>query len=624
MCGIAGVVDSERPVERDLVERMCAALEHRGPDSRGIHLEDGVGLGAQRLAIIDVPGGSQPVYNETGDVAVVFNGEIYNHHELRAELVRRGHRLVSSADTEVIAHLYEDHGPRLVERLRGMFAFAIWDARERRLVCARDRVGKKPLFYARRGGRFSFASELGALLQDETIPRDLDPEAIDAYLALQYVPHPLCALRGVRKLPPACTLVVEPGGSERVERYWELRYLPKRDAPPAELEQELRAKLDDAVRVRLESDVPLGALLSGGIDSSAVVASMAAASHGAVRTFSVGFDDPAYDESRFARLVSERFGTEHHELRLRPDALAIMPRLARHYGEPFGDSSALATFHLAELVAGEVTVALTGDGGDESFAGYDRYEPSARLERIVRTPAVLARPAGALLGMLGDGAGSRSARSRLARLGRLLALDEAGLYAQSVLIFDAAARRRLLAPGFGSHDAAERMLLGAWRSLAARDRTDHMMGVDVATYLPGDLLPKVDIATMAHSLEARSPLLDHELLELAASLPAGLKRNKGILRSALRGTLPAEVLDRPKMGFAVPLERWFREDLAGSAGELLLDRDARSLEFLDREAVAALIREHESRVADHSMRIWVLMMLETWQREVLSAAPAAV
>jgi asparagine synthase (glutamine-hydrolysing) len=624
MCGIAGVIDSERPVERELVERMCAALEHRGPDSRGIHLEDGAALGAQRLAIIDVPGGSQPAYNETGDVAVVFNGEIYNHRELREELVRGGHRFASSADTEVLPHLYEEHGPRLVERLRGMFAFAIWDARERRLVCARDRVGKKPLFYARRGGRFSFASELGALLQDDTIPRELDPEAIDAYLALQYVPHPLCALRGVRKLPPACTLVVEAGGGERVERYWELRYLPKRDGTPAELEEELRAKLDDAVRVRLESEVPLGALLSGGIDSSAVVASMAAASRGPVRTFSVGFDDPAYDESRFARLVSVRFGTEHHELRLRPDALAIMPRLARQHGEPFGDSSALATFHLAELVAGEVTVALTGDGGDESFAGYDRYEPSARLRRIASVPPALARAAGALLGRLGAGPGSRSARSRLARLGRLLALDEAGLYAQSVLIFDAAARRSLLAPGFGSHDAAERMLLDAWRSLTAADRTDRMMGVDVATYLPGDLLPKVDIATMAHSLEARSPLLDHELMELAASLPAELKRNKGILRSALRGTLPDEVLDRPKMGFAVPLQRWFREDLAGSAGELLLDRDARSLGFLNRHAVEALIREHESGVADHSMRIWVLMMLETWQREVLSAAPAAV
>jgi asparagine synthase (glutamine-hydrolysing) len=624
MCGIAGVLDSERPVERELIERMCAALEHRGPDSRGIHLEDGVGLGAQRLAIIDVPGGSQPVHNESGDVTVVFNGEIYNHRELREELVRKGHRLVSSADTEVLPHLYEEHGPRLVERLRGMFAFAIWDARERRLVCARDRVGKKPLFYARRGGRFGFASELGALLQDETIERELDPEAIDAYLALQYVPHPLCALRGVRKLPPACTLVVEPGGSERVERYWELRYLPKRNTARADLEEELRAKLDEAVRIRLESEVPLGALLSGGIDSSAVVASMAAASHGAVRTFSVGFDDPAYDESRFARLVSERFGTEHHELRLRPDALAIMPRLARHYGEPFGDSSALATFHLAELVAGEVTVALTGDGGDESFAGYERYEPSARLERIASVPAALARPAAALLGRLGDGPGSRSARSRLARLGRLLALDDAGLYAQSVLIFDAAARRSLLVPGFGGHDAAERMLLDAWHSLVAGERADRMMGVDVATYLPGDLLAKVDIATMAHSLEARSPLLDHELMELAASLPTGLKRDKAILRSALRGTLPDEVLDRPKMGFAVPLERWFREDLAGSAAELLLDRDARSLEFLNRGAVETLIREHEAGAADHSMRIWVLMMLETWQRELLSAAPAAV
>ena len=397
------MIDTSAVVDAGLIHRMCAAMQHRGPDGRGVHLEPGVGLGVQRLAIIDRDHGDQPIENETGDVVVVFNGEIYNHRELRRDLIRRGHRFRSAVDTEVLVHLYEDHGSALVQRLQGMFAFALWDRRRRRLLCARDRFGKKPLFWARRGGRFMFASELYALLQDETIQREVEPRAIDAYLALQYVPPSVCAVRGVHKLPPAATLVLEEGGSERIDRYWALRYGPKRiGASRPELEAELRELLDDATRLRMQGDVPVGALLSGGLDSSAVVSAMAATGV-TVKTFSVGFDDAAHDESRFARLVAQRMRTDHHELRLRPQVAATMPKLARHFGEPFGDSSALAVFEICQLVSREVTVLLGGDGGDEAFAGYERYVPPARAQLAARVPRAMGIALERLLRPLGDG-----------------------------------------------------------------------------------------------------------------------------------------------------------------------------------------------------------------------------
>jgi asparagine synthase (glutamine-hydrolysing) len=625
MCGIAGVLDSSGPVDASVIQSMCAAMEHRGPDFRGIHLEDGLGLGAQRLAIIDIAHGDQPIRNETGDVVAVFNGEIYNHHQLRKQLIARGHRFRSAVDSEVLVHLYEDEGPDLVRRLRGMFAFAIWDRRHRRLTCARDRVGKKPLFWARRGGRFTFASSLVALLQDETIERLIEPQAIEAYLALQYVPDPLCAVRGVQKLPPACTLVLEPNGSERIERYWQLRYLPKRTGRSAdELGQALRSLFDEATRLRLQSDVPLGALLSGGIDSGAVVASMAANSGMTIKTFSVGFDDEGFDETPFARLIAERFATDHHELRLRPDVVATMPRLARHYGEPFGDPSALATFQVSELVSREVTVVLTGDGGDESFAGYERYVPTPRALQAELIPRPIGKAAGGLLRPVGQGGSTMSVRRRLRRQARRASLSTGELYVDSVVIFDAESRRALLDPGFAvSRDGRppERMLTEIWDSLDANHRTDRMMGVDIATYLPGDLLVKLDVATMAHSVEARSPFLDHELMEFAAALPPELKldgsRRKAILKQALRGALPDEILDRRKMGFAVPVGRWLRTELSDKAAELLLDAGASTAAYLDRGEVEKLIREHQLQLVDHSMRIWVLMMLESWHREVL-------
>ncbi len=628
MCGIAGVVDAGRPIHRELIEAMCEAMTHRGPDSRGVHVEDGAGLGAQRLAIIDVEGGSQPMTDESGDVVVVFNGEIYNHPELRRDLQARGHRFKSAADTEVIAHLYEEHGPDLVSRLEGMFAFAVWDRPRRRLVCARDRAGEKPLFWALRDRRFTFASELRALLHDDTIPRRANARAIDAYLCLGYVPDPLCAVSEVHKLAPASTLVLE-SGTVRIDRYWSLGYRPKRvSGDRRALEEELRLRLDEATRSRMRSDVPLGALLSGGLDSSAVVAAMAAHSSRPVRTFSIGFDDSEHDESSFARLVAERLGTDHHELRVRPDAAAILPRMARHHGEPFGDSSAIPSFHLAELASRHVKVVLTGDGGDESFAGYDRYVPTSRLAQIARLPRALRAPVAPVLRLAGEGRTSRSPRSRLSRLGRLLAMDRAGLYANAMTVFGAAERDALLAPGFlpsPPGPPAEERIAGPWRAVDSDCEVERMLGADVATYLPGDLLVKMDIATMAHSVEARAPFLDHRLMEFAAGLPAGVKLGprggKEILRSALRDVLPGEILERPKMGFAAPLGRWLREELVDLPGEVLLDPGARTAGYVRRSAVERLLGEHADGVTDHSARLWSLLALETWHREVLDPPP---
>jgi asparagine synthase (glutamine-hydrolysing) len=604
-------------------------MEHRGPDARGVHLDEGAALGAQRLAIIDRAGGDQPIYNETRDVAVVFNGEIYNHDDLRHELIRRGHRFRSAADTEVLVHLYEDHGPSLVEQLRGMFAFAIWDKADRRLVCGRDRVGEKPLFWARRGTRFVFASELYALLQSEEIERRLEPQAIQAYLALGYVPEPLCAVARVHKLPPACTLVLEHGARERVERYWQLAYIPKHSESSAkDDEARLRSMLDEATRLRLQSEVPLGVMLSGGVDSSAVVALAAQRAAAPIKTFSVGFDDHEHDETAFARRISKHFATDHHELRLHADVAPLMPKMARHYGEPFADSSAVPTFQISEAVSREVTVVLTGDGGDENFAGYGRYVFSKRLAQAERFPPLIGALSARSLRMLGNGRSTRSWRRRLRHFAQLASLDVAGLYAQSLVIFDADARCELVRDGLlNEHagQASEQMLTQAWDSVRADHPTDHMMGVDIATYLPGDLLVKMDIATMAHSIEARSPFLDHELMEFAAALPVeqkldGLHR-KRILKAALRGLLPDEILDRGKMGFGIPAARWLRNELAELPAELLLDPGSSTRDYVNRGAVERLIREHQEEVVDHSGRIWSLMMLEMWHREILESRP---
>jgi len=631
MCGIVGQARQDRATpDQSVLERMCDALEHRGPDSRGIHIEPGAGLGIQRLRIIDLTSGDQPIFNEDGTVAVVFNGEIYNFRELREELSGRGHRFSTRSDTEVIAHLYEELGPACVERLHGMFGLAIWDRRRRRLVLARDRLGKKPLFYALRGGVLSFASELGALLQDPTIPRELGLEGLDAYLAFRYVPSPLTAFRAVRKLPPAHTMIFE-DGTPRIARYWQLDFSAKRhfDSEEDALD-ELRIQLRRAVRRRMVADVPLGAFLSGGLDSGAIVAAMAEASREPVKTFTIGFSSTGLDERALARLVAERFATEHHELVVEPNAVDILPRIVRHHGEPFADATSVPTFYLAEMAREHVTVALNGDGGDEGFAGYRRYVAGLFGARLERVPGFTREAVAALVKRLPPSGRVDSWRNRARRLGGTLPLDAAGRHLAYMTDLQGLHRDGLYTEEFRAALGCSRVeprFRELWAATSANNVLDRMLEVDTLSYLPDDLLAKVDIATMACSLEGRSPLLDHELVEFAASLPPELKldgrQKKVALRRAMKGWLPDEILTAPKRGFQPPIADWFRGELRGYARELLLDRRSLDRGYFRPEALAALLDEHAAGVADHAQGIWTLLVLELWHREFIDHAPTA-
>lgn len=594
MCGVAGILRSGAPVPRGAVDRMCAAMEHRGPDSRGRFDEDGTSLGVQRLAVIDVEGGDQPIANEDGTVVVVCNGEIYNFGELREELSRRGHRFSTRSDTEVIVHLYEELGERCVERLRGMFAFAVWDMSERRLVLARDRVGKKPLFYAHDERGIAFASELRGLMASGEVPREVDYGAIDTYLHFQVVPGPRSAFSGVRKLPPAHTLSWDADGIS-LQRYWRLSYEDRfGDAPEEEVCEAIREAVLESTRARLVSDVPVGALLSGGVDSSAVVAAMARLGSEPVKTFSIGFDVGSFDETGSARAVAALYGAEHHQAIVDAGALDDLPRLALHYGEPFADSSALATFALAKLASSQVTVALNGDGGDESFAGYTRYRRFASPQELETE------------------------------------LQPFEYYAQrrATSYFGHDERQALYDPGFRELAAEPGLdrFEAPYEASDAGTVVERLLDVDVQTYLPDDLLVKMDIATMAHSLEARSPLLDPAVMELAASLPLGIKLDGGetkrIFKTAMADWLPPEILHREKMGFRIPISDWLRTDRRELAGDVLLDPGALGRGMFREDAVRSLISDHLDGAADNGYRIWTLLMLELWFRAFVDGEPA--
>ena len=624
MCGIVGQHRPPgRPVDPELIARMCAGLEHRGPDSRGIHHEARVGLGIQRLRVIDLNTGDQPIYNEDRSVVVVLNGEIYNYRELRRELQARGHRFATQGDTEAIVHAYEEYGVDCVRHLHGMFAFALWDACRAQLLLARDRVGKKPLVYSFDDGTLTFASEMGALLQDDEIRREVDHVALDRYLAYGYVPAPLTALRHVRKLPPAHTLVLR-DGQISVRRYWSLDYGTKLDAPVEEIAERIREGLLEATRKRLVADVPLGAFLSGGIDSSAVVAAMARVSPEPVRTFSIGFDHEGFDELPYARAIAKRFGTVHEEFRVTADAVEIVPKIVRHYGEPFADSSAVPSFYLAELTRRHVTVALNGDGGDESFAGYTRYVANAVAGRLDRLPAGLRRGLSAIGARLPQHGDVASRVNKARRLAGSLGLDEIDRYRRYASWFDDADRLALYAPEFAAslgQASARDVIAGPWASASGASVVDRMLEVDVATYLPNDLIAKIDIATMAYALEARSPFLDHDMMQLAASIPAELKvrggEKKWILREALREWLPADILDRPKQGFSVPLSSWLRTDLRSWASEILLDPRSLDRGYFNPTAVRGLLDRHAAGTDADAKRVWALVMAELWHREFL-------
>ena len=604
MCGICGLLAPSGTADPSLVSRMNAALVHRGPDEGSVDAFGRCILGHRRLRVVDLETGSQPVTNEAGDVVAVFNGELYDFHALRAEL--SGHHVRGTGDTPVIPHLYEEHGLGFVERLSGMFAVALWDAARERLVLARDRVGKKPLVWTQLpDGSLAFASEVKALLRLPALRVEPDPAQLDAYLALQYVPGGT-GLRGIEKLPPGHILVAE-GGSVRVEPYAELSELePRGDGEWLDL---VRERVTAAVERRLVADVPLGALLSGGIDSTVVVAAMARASSQPVRTFTVGFGDPRYDERPYARAVAERFATEHTELVLEPDVEATLQRLAEAYDEPHGDEAALPLFLICEAARREVTVALTGDGGDESFAGYERYAAWRLAERL---PTVGASTAASLLRRASNE--PRSTATRAARFLETVAAPPTERYGRLMEVFPAALRAELWEPEFVAEARTAAELLGQ----ADRPGIAGLQRLDIRTYLPGDLLLKADIASMAHSLELRSPLLDWEVLELGVSLPERLqvsgRRGKAALRQAFAAEIPSKIATRGKTGFGVPISSWFRNELRPLAADLLLGAEARRRGQLRPAAVKRLLDEHVSGRVDHGHRLWCLVMLELWQR----------
>ena len=635
MCGIAGKVCFDRTAAVDpcLIERMTDAIRHRGPDDGGVWVDGPVGLGNRRLSIIDLSArGHQPMSNEDGTVWIAFNGEIYNFAELRAELAGQGHTFRSNTDTEPIVHLYERDGVECVARLRGMFAFAIWDGRRRRLFLARDRLGKKPLFYYCGRDALVFGSEPKAILQDPDVPREADPAAIRQYLTYGYVPSPQSAFAGFRKLPPAHYLVLDNGRAD-VRRYWTLHYQPKRTTSEEALGEELLALLEESVRLRLISDVPLGALLSGGVDSSAVVALMRRVSAARVKTFSIGFDRPEYDELRYARTVAAHLETDHHELVVRPDAIGMLPRLVWHYNEPFADSSALPSFAVCEMARRHVTVALTGDGGDEMFLGYDRYVAANLSARFDLIPRGVRRAASAVLARLPLGA-PKSSMHRLRRFAEVAAVPPADRYGRWMAFFDGE-DRTLLAPDFAQATAAPAFAL-LETALGRSDGdspAEAASDADVQLYLPDDLLVKMDIASMAHSLEVRSPLLDHRVVEFAASLPSRLKLRglvqKYLLKRTMREMVPAEILGRRKMGFGVPIDSWFRGELREVAYDTLLDGRTIGRGYFRADAVRRLLDEHVAGTSHHHSRLWNLLMLELWHRMFIdqpcpAVAPATV
>jgi asparagine synthase (glutamine-hydrolysing) len=625
MCGIAGVVSLE--VSAQPIRQMIDALKHRGPDDWGVWHDEQCALGHRRLSIIDLSeAGRNPLANESGQIWITFNGEIYNFQTLRDELETLGYRFRTRTDTEVIVNAYEQWGVDCVKRLRGMFAFAIWDARRRRLFLARDRVGKKPLFYGRFGKRFLFASELQGLLADKTIAREVNVAALDSYLSWGYVPSPHTAFKNIFKLPPAHYLTLDWNEADfdiHLERYWSLDYRPKVRLDETEAIEALREKLTEAVRLRMVSDVPLGAFLSGGIDSSIIVGLMAKLSSKPVKTFSIGFAEAAYNETEHARRIARLWDTEHHEFMVKPDALGILPTLVRHYGEPYADSSAIPTFYVSQQTRRQVTVALNGDGGDESFAGYERYLGNRIAERANHLPG-FALSAGALNRVLPDSLNPKNRLHQAKRFLSVAAKPMAERYGHWVGFWREEEKQQFYTPELRAArngSRPEAWLASLFEKASELDPVDAAMAVDVESYLPFDLLVKVDITSMANSLEARSPFLDQEVMEFAAALPVDLKLKgreaKHLLKRAFADLLPSENVERRKMGFGVPVGQWFRSSLRGLLEDALLSEQSARRGYFQPLEVRTLVSEHLESRADNSLKLWNLLMLELWHREFI-------
>ena len=602
------------------IRAMCAAMAHRGPDDEGTYVADGIGLGMRRLSIIDLDNGRQPIANEDGTVRVVFNGEIYNYRELRRALERRGHVFRTASDTETIVHLYEDVGARCVEHLRGMFALAVWDARRRQLLLARDRLGIKPLYYAARDGELLFASELKPLLQVEGVGRSLSWKAVRHLFTFLATAPDQSILTGVSKLEPARTLVARAGQPAAIERYWDVAFEPDESATEASLVERLRALVADAVAIHEISDVPVGAFLSGGIDSSAVVALMAsrpgARRTGRLKTFSIGFAESAFDELAHARAVAAAFGTDHYDLVLRPDVVQVVEELTWYLDEPFGDSSAIPTYMVSKLAAEHVKVVLSGDGGDELFGGYDKYLVEGRERAYDRLPAALRRCAGAVGARMPHGMRGR-------RFLRHLALDGPTRYLDASTLFHEDEIGRL----FHGDALDEVRRHDPWTDAGVPGGGHWLDGLqyrDLNHYLPLDILTKVDRMTMAHSIEARPPLLDHRLVEFAATIPARFRLRGGttkyLFKQAMRGLLPDAIIDRPKHGFAVPLAHWFRGELGGFARDMLLGARCRQRGIFDPRSVRALLQRND-RGRNLDLQLWTMLSFELWCRRFLDESP---
>jgi len=632
MCGITGIFDirGQRELDRQLLQRMNDSQQHRGPDEGSLHLEPGLGFGHRRLSIIDIATGQQPLFNDDRTVAIVFNGEIYNYQSLMAELQGLGYRFHTKSDTEVIVHAWEAWGEHCVQRLRGMFAFAIWDRNKQTLFLARDRLGVKPMYYAELDdGQLVFGSELKSLMAHPGLRREIDPLAVEEYFALGYVAEPRTIFRQARKMPPGTTLAIRRG--ERVgepRRYWDVRFTLDAKISDAEACEQLTAKLRESVRLRMIAEVPLGAFLSGGVDSSAVVAMMAGQSSGPVNTCSIAFDDPAFNEAMFAQQVADRYHTNHHVETVQSDDFDLIDTLARLYDEPYADSSAIPTYRVCQLARKHVTVALSGDGGDETFGGYRRYKLHLMEERLRSTlPLGVRRPVFGALGRMYPKADWAPRVFRAKTTFQAMARTSVEAYFHSMSLIREPDRSRLYSSAFkaelGGYTARELFA----RHAANADTEDPLaliQYVDLHTYLIGDINTKVDRASMAHSLEVREPLMDHEIVEWLATLPSSLKMRGGeskfLLKKAMEPHLPHDIMYRPKMGFAVPLARWFRGPLRERVRSALLGGPLADSGWFDLRMVRQLVEQHESGARDHSTPLWTLLMYDAFLRNVMGVA----
>lgn len=610
MCGIAGFIDAQRSHDNaeQLIDQMCQIIRHRGPDDQGTWCGDGVALGMRRLAIIDVAGGNQPIYNEDQSILIVFNGEIYNYQELKRDLQERGHQFSTNSDTEAIVHAYEEYGEDCPRYLRGMFAFAIWDRKRQRLLLARDRFGKKPLNYYWDGQRLIFGSEIKSILE-AGIPREVNPIALDEYLVYAYVPAPNTMFKNVMKLPAGHTLTFQ-AGQISIKRYWELPFTPTCNDDEGTALEKIRELIKDAVKVRLMSEVPLGAFLSGGIDSSVVVGFMSQMISQPVKTFSIGFEEADFSELPYAKQVAEHFHTEHHEFFVKPDLISMLPQLVWDYDEPFGDSSMLPTYYVSKLAREHVTVALSGDGGDEIFAGYKHYSREHAIDRI---PWLARQALGIGSRFMPDG---MRGKRRLRNINNGLPLR----YVQGTMLFPVGTRANMYTPDYlaslNGHDPYERHT-SQFAAVAHLDVVTQMQYVDAHNYLVDDIMVKVDKASMFNSLETRAPLLDQHLVEYVASLQPELRMRDGKLKYLLKKVaadiLPSEILTRKKQGFAIPMEHWFRKDLFGYAHEMLDSERARQRGIFNPAFVGGLLKAHQSTtLVNHSSAIWSLLCLELW------------